>query len=123
MTARPRHPSSLMLRRALPASSRRCEDTPSRSSNGGQAQCRTTLSGSKRYVVLHSLPHFPDFPDQVVHLIGVGNEIDIRGVHHQQWGFVVLKKVVSIRLREPLHVLWSNAPFVIPIALAEPRQQ
>src|SRR5712692_1493552 len=45
-----------------------------------------SLPGSKRNVVLHPLSHGPDLLDQVGEVAAVLDEVDVRGVDHQEWG-------------------------------------
>ena len=76
--------------------------------------------GSKRYVVLHSLPHLADLSDQVRRVFCMFDEIDFRAVHHEQWGLIIMEEILSIGLRYAFDVLRSNVLFVILRTLLTP---
>src|SRR5262249_41387410 len=87
------------------------------------ARATRGLSGSKRYVVLHSLPHVSDLVDQIGQIFRAAHKIHFGAVDHQQGRFIVIKEKVSICLRDTLNVFWRNAPLVLAVALAQPLHQ
>src|SRR5262245_23153560 len=81
------------------------------------------LSGSKRYVVLHALPHFADLAHQIGGLLRVADEVDLRRVDHEQGRLLIVKEKVLIGLRYAPDVLRGDVALVIARAVAQPRDE
>src|SRR5574337_935345 len=77
------------------------------------------LTGSKRYVVLHSLAHRLDLSHQVGEVVRTGDEIDLRAIDHEQRAIIIIEEKIPICLRDALHVFRRNAALVITVALAQ----
>src|SRR5262249_15404353 len=99
----------------------RCPTMPSVSVHCGPVD--PDLSGSKRYVVLHALPHLADLPHQVGRLLGVGDEVDLRAVDHEEGRLLIVKKEVLVRLRYAPDILRRDLALKVARAPAQARQQ
>jgi hypothetical protein len=73
--------------------------------------------------MLYALPHRPDFAGQVGQVLRIADEVDFGAVDHQQGRLVIIKEKVPVSLRDFFDVIRRNAPFVLPIALAQPLEQ